>query len=264
MSGFPFRHKSPFSSTHFQEDAESTAFKQRLAAAAFTQRGSELAILNSFFLPISRAVQDPLSILTPYKHASFPTAALQLLTNSFLSKWFSPHSLFAFVSSFPEQLQWGPKKKESWPCVPTIKKGGMWGEKRKLSKLFPLPFFRKAFFSIRVSLTAAGLCWGSQAHPAKAALNAQTVQKDCGCPIAGGAQGQAGCTSGQPELLGGTPMAQGWNTIMFKVPSNPSRSVILWFREFSSQTAAWAQSCYFRPWQSCIFWRTTPVSPCCP
>lgn len=111
MSGFPFRHKSPFSSTHFQEDAESTAFKQRLAAAAFTQRGSELAILNSFFLPISRAVQDPLSILTPYKHASFPTAALQLLTNSFLSKWFSPHSLFAFVSSFPEQLQWGPKKK---------------------------------------------------------------------------------------------------------------------------------------------------------
>lgn len=52
----------------------------------------------------------------------------------------------------------GPEKKESWPCVPTVKKGGMWGEKRKLTKLFPLPFFRKAFFSIRVSLTAAGLC----------------------------------------------------------------------------------------------------------
>lgn len=52
------------------------------------------------------------------------------------------------------------------------------------------------------------------------------MQRICG-PIAGGAQGQAGCTSGQPELLGGTPMAQGWNTVMFKVPSNPSRSVIL-------------------------------------
>lgn len=81
MSGFPFRHKSLFLRTHFREHAENTAFKQRLAAAALAQHGSELAILNSFFLPISRAVQGPQGIVTPYKHACLPMAALQLPAN---------------------------------------------------------------------------------------------------------------------------------------------------------------------------------------
>lgn len=69
MSGFPFRRKSLFPRAHFQEHAENRALKQCLAAAAFPQRGSELAILNSFFLSISGAVQDPLSILN---HMSMP------------------------------------------------------------------------------------------------------------------------------------------------------------------------------------------------
>lgn len=58
MAGFPFRHKSLFLRAHFQEHAENRALKQCLAAAAFPQCGSELAILNSFFLCISGAVQD--------------------------------------------------------------------------------------------------------------------------------------------------------------------------------------------------------------
>ena len=31
----------------------------------------------------------------------------------------------------------------------------------------------------------------------------QAAQKSCGCPIPGSAQGQVGCGSGQPELVGG-------------------------------------------------------------
>lgn len=72
MSGFPFRHKSLFPRAHFQKHGENRAFKQCLAAAAFPQRGSELAILNSFLLCISRALQDPLRILNPYKYACLP------------------------------------------------------------------------------------------------------------------------------------------------------------------------------------------------
>jgi len=33
----------------------------------------------------------------------------------------------------------------------------------------------------------------------------QVAQGDCGCPIPGGTQGQAGCGSGQPGLLVGDP-----------------------------------------------------------
>lgn len=87
MSGFPFRHKSLFPSAHFQEHAENRALKQRLAAAAaFPQCGSELAILNSFFLCISGAVQDPLSILNPHEHACLPVAMLQPTEHSFPCK----------------------------------------------------------------------------------------------------------------------------------------------------------------------------------
>jgi len=31
----------------------------------------------------------------------------------------------------------------------------------------------------------------------------QVAQRGCGCPIAGGIQGQAGCGSGQPGLVAG-------------------------------------------------------------
>lgn len=76
MSGFPFRQKSLFPRAHFQEHAANRALKQRLAAAAFPQCGSELVILNSFFLCISGAAQDPSSILEPSEHACLPTATL--------------------------------------------------------------------------------------------------------------------------------------------------------------------------------------------
>ena len=33
----------------------------------------------------------------------------------------------------------------------------------------------------------------------------QVAQGDCGCPIPGGIQGQAGCSSGQPALVVGDP-----------------------------------------------------------
>ena len=33
----------------------------------------------------------------------------------------------------------------------------------------------------------------------------QVVQRDCGCPIPGGIQGQAGCGSGQLGLVDGDP-----------------------------------------------------------
>ena len=34
---------------------------------------------------------------------------------------------------------------------------------------------------------------------------AQAAQRDCGCPIPGGAQGQVGWGSGQPDLVGVSP-----------------------------------------------------------
>lgn len=105
MSGFPFRHKSLFPRAHFQEHPENRVLEQCLAAAAFPQCGSKLAILNSFFLCISGAVQDPLSILNPYEHACLPMAMLQLTANSFPCKWSSWHHVLEFASSFPEKVQ---------------------------------------------------------------------------------------------------------------------------------------------------------------
>jgi len=47
------------------------------------------------------------------------------------------------------------------------------------------------------------------------------------CPIPGGAQGQVGWGSGQPELVGGSPAhGRGWGSVGFEAPSNPNHSVI--------------------------------------
>jgi len=52
--------------------------------------------------------------------------------------------------------------------------------------------------------------------------------ESCGCPIPGGAQGWAGWSHGQPELVRGSqPMAGGWNWIIFEVPSNLSYAMVL-------------------------------------
>ena len=41
----------------------------------------------------------------------------------------------------------------------------------------------------------------------------QVAQRDCGCPIPGGIQGQVGCGSGQPGLVIGEPaQSQGVGT----------------------------------------------------
>jgi len=48
------------------------------------------------------------------------------------------------------------------------------------------------------------------------------------CPISGGTQGQVGWGSGQPELVGGSPVhGRGWNYTVFEIPSNLSYSVNL-------------------------------------
>lgn len=93
MSGFPFRHRSLFLRAHFQAHAENRALKQCLAAAAFPQHSSELAILNSFFLSISRAVRDPLSILNPYERAMFTLGNTTAYSKFTPCKWSSlaPH-----------------------------------------------------------------------------------------------------------------------------------------------------------------------------
>jgi len=41
----------------------------------------------------------------------------------------------------------------------------------------------------------------------------EVAQRDCGCPLPGGVQGQAGWGCEQPGLLGGVPLpiAEGWN-----------------------------------------------------
>ena len=49
----------------------------------------------------------------------------------------------------------------------------------------------------------------------------QAAQRDCGCPIPGGVQGQVGWDSGQPGLV-----QVGWSLMNLEVPSNPSHSVI--------------------------------------
>jgi len=49
-----------------------------------------------------------------------------------------------------------------------------------------------------------------------------------GCPIPGGAPGQAGWGPGQPQLVvAALPMARGWGGVGCEVLSNPNHSVIL-------------------------------------
>lgn len=165
MSGFPFRHKSLFPRAHFQDHAENRALKQCLAAAAFPQCGSELAILNLFFLCISGAVQDPLSILNPYEHASLPMATLQLTANSFPCKRSSRCHILEFALSFPQKAQ-QDLQKHLGICIlclfssleiQTILKNGNGegkmdhGKKKWLTKIFRLPSCRKALFSCSFS-----------------------------------------------------------------------------------------------------------------
>ena len=42
-------------------------------------------------------------------------------------------------------------------------------------------------------------------HPEGGDTLEQVAQGGCGCPIPGGIQGQAGCGSGQPDLMVGDP-----------------------------------------------------------
>ena len=42
-------------------------------------------------------------------------------------------------------------------------------------------------------------------HPEGGDALEQVAQGGCGCPIPGGIQGQAGCGSGQPDLVVGDP-----------------------------------------------------------
>lgn len=56
----------------------------------------------------------------------------------------------------------------------------------------------------------------------------QAALRGCGCPVPAGARGQVGWGPGQIYLVGGNqPMAEGWNSVGFKVLSNPSYSVAL-------------------------------------
>ena len=63
---------------------------------------------------------------------------------------------------------------------------------------------------------------------------AQVAQRSCGCPLPGSVQGQVGWSSEQPGLVEDVPAQgkEGWNRMIFKVPSNPNHSMILWFLEF--------------------------------
>ena len=63
----------------------------------------------------------------------------------------------------------------------------------------------------------------------------QAAQRSCGCLIPGGVQGHTGLGWGseQPGLVAGNPWQGVWNQMIFKVPSNPSHSVILWLLRIS-------------------------------
>ena len=57
---------------------------------------------------------------------------------------------------------------------------------------------------------------------------AQAAQRSCGCPIHGCVQGQIGWGPDQPDLVMAILlMAGGWSEVVFGIPSNPSRSIIL-------------------------------------
>ena len=56
----------------------------------------------------------------------------------------------------------------------------------------------------------------------------QAAQRDCGCLISGGIQGQVGGVLGSLIWwLAVLPMAGGWNWTTFKVPSNLGHSMII-------------------------------------
>jgi len=76
---------------------------------------------------------------------------------------------------------------------------------------------REKFFSMRVVR-----CW----HRLR-------LQRDCGCPILGGVQGQVGWGPGQPGLVlnvevggPGCDRMGGWRFMILEFPSNPGHSVI--------------------------------------
>lgn len=66
------------------------------------------------------------------------------------------------------------------------------------------------------------------------------IMRSCGCPIRAGAQGQVRWDPGQPDPVGNNwPRAGGWSSIIFKVPSNPSHSII----PSGSGFGLWSQIC---------------------
>jgi len=66
---------------------------------------------------------------------------------------------------------------------------------------------------------------------------AQVAQRSCGCPLAGSVQGQVRWGFEQPGLVEGVPAhgRGGWNSMIFKVPSNPNHSMILWLIYFQAR-----------------------------
>ena len=60
---------------------------------------------------------------------------------------------------------------------------------------------------------------------------AQVAQRSCGRPLPGSVQGQDGRGFEQAGLLEGVP------AMIFKVPSNPNHSIILWFYDMVFQLA---------------------------
>jgi len=61
----------------------------------------------------------------------------------------------------------------------------------------------------------------------------QVAQRSCGYPLPGSVQGQVGWGFEQPGLVEDVPAhgRGGWNQMIFKVPSKPNHSMILWFYE---------------------------------
>ena len=70
----------------------------------------------------------------------------------------------------------------------------------------------------------------TRVRPCSPAQRESLVQlpREAVVPHPGDAQGQAGWSSGQPELVGGSPAhGRGWDWVGFELPSNPRHSVIL-------------------------------------
>ena len=63
----------------------------------------------------------------------------------------------------------------------------------------------------------------------------EQLPRELWCPISGGAQGQVGWGPGQPQLAGGSPAhGMGWDSMIFKIPSNLKPSMIQCFEPISS------------------------------